>query len=190
MQLGLLDKHSHIAVNLSPRQLHDPNLILGIESAIKEAGIPGSAVVIEITESALIEDSPHTINVLHALKALGAKIALDDFGTGYSSLTYLKRYAIDLIKIDKTFIGDILTDAEDSAITQAVLALAKSLGLGVVAEGVDNQQTLDQLERWGCNSYQGFFLNRPSSCDDAIKILENYHSGNARMLKLEAPGSN
>ena len=170
---GLLGENCRVSVNLSPRQLRDPQLVRGLESAIKDAGISGHSVVVEITESALIEECSHTIDILQSLKALGIQIALDDFGTGYSSLTYLKRFAIDTIKIDQTFIRDVLTDPEDAAITQAVLALASSLNLTVVSEGVDKAEILALLNRWGCDHFQGFFLNRPAPASIIEKLLRS-----------------
>lgn len=170
---GLLDKDCTISINLSPRQLRDPQLAHSFEAAMVSADLPGSSVVAEITESALIEESSHTGEILQSLRSLGVHIALDDFGTGFSSLTYLKRFAIDTIKIDQTFIRDLLTDPEDAAITQAVLALARSLNISVVSEGVENHETLALLEQWGCDYFQGYYLNKPSSAEDITALLES-----------------
>ena len=145
IEQALLPPESHISINLSPRQLRDAQLIRNLENAIQEAGLSAEQVVVELTESSLITDSNTTRHTLSCIKALGVQLALDDFGTGYSSLTYLKRFSIDIIKIDQSFVRDILTDSEDAAIVQAVLALSQSLSLTTVAEGVDTEESSPPL---------------------------------------------
>ena len=172
MDEGLMGPDSTISINLSRRILHDPQFIWSIEGAIKDSGIKGSNVIAEITETALLEDSVQINECLKKLKSYGIAIALDDFGTGYSSLTYLKRYPIDHLKIDQSFVRDLLTDTEDRAITQAVLALAHSLSLTVIAEGVEKKEILEQLAEWDCDAYQGYLLNKPCSATDLVNILE------------------
>lgn len=167
----LLCEEAHVSINLSPRQLRDPQFLRSFETAMNETGLSGHHVVIEITESVLLEDTHHTVETLRSLKNLGIRIALDDFGTGYSSLTYLKKFAIDIIKIDQTFIRDILSDPEDAAITQAVLALTKSLYLKAVAEGVDTKDKLELLAKWQCDMYQGYHINKPCPAADIESLL-------------------
>lgn len=172
VEKGWLATDSHVSVNLSPRQLRDKHLVTGLAGAMRDAGLTGPQVNVEITESALLDDSPLTTNTLKKIKDLGMLIALDDFGTGYSSLTYLKRYPIDQIKIDKSFVHDIISDADDAAITRALIALAKSLNMNVVAEGVEDVETLQLLAEWGCKHYQGYFLNKPYSAVDLEVLLK------------------
>ncbi len=170
---GLMSQGSHISVNLSPRQLREANLLDTFKGALKNANLNGDMVVAEITESALLDESSMVKDTLRNLKDIGIKIALDDFGTGYSSLTYLKSFPIDYIKIDQSFILNLLNDPEDKAITQAVIALARSLNMTVIAEGVENLDVLSQLEHWGCECYQGFYLNKPICSSDIITMLTN-----------------
>lgn len=171
VESGLLPKDSHIAINLSARQLRDHTVINQFKEALAQSGLEAEHVVLEITESVLLETTTTTTQVLHQLKSLGAKVALDDFGTGYSSLTYLKKFPIDCIKIDRSFVQNLLTDHEDAAITQGIIRLAQSLDLKVVAEGVDNSDKLSPLKAWGCNSYQGFLLNEPLPNHEAELLL-------------------
>ncbi|WP_188149725.1 sensor domain-containing protein [Teredinibacter waterburyi] len=159
--LGMVDSDAVMSVNISPRQFRDPLLLLGIEKALSDSGLSGKNVVVEITESALIQDQGHAVDSLKKIREMGIKVALDDFGTGFSSLSYLKKYPIDIIKIDRSFIKDLLIDKEDEAITQAVLALGRSLKMEVIAEGVETFEILNLLKLWGCDTYQGYLLNKP-----------------------------
>ncbi len=172
IEQGLIKHSATVSINLSPRQLREAQLVSSLECAIRDAGLEASSVTVEITETVLLEDSSHTADVIKSLKAIGVKIALDDFGTGYSSLTYLKRYPIDIIKIDQTFIRDLLDDPEDAAITQALLVLAKSLKLRTVSEGVENETTLKRLTDWGCDVYQGYYLNMPCGSHGVERLLK------------------
>ena len=173
-ELGLLGEDSHISVNLSPRQLRDPGFVQAIVSAIEESGVSPECVVTEITESVLFEESFSVNDVLHRLKDRGVKIALDDFGTGYSSLTYLKRFPVDYLKIDQSFIRNIHTSSDDQAITKILIALARSLNLMVIAEGVEDQETLSSLRQWDCYAYQGYQLNKPCTGDEiTVKLSES-----------------
>jgi|GEM_PF-293848 len=168
---GLMSPKSHISVNLSPRQLHDNSFLEGVSDALTETKLSPQNVVVEITESVLLDESTDVNDILCQLHHQGIKIALDDFGTGYSSLSYLKRFPIDYLKIDRSFIRDILSDPEDAAITQAVIALARSLNLTVIAEGVEDAETLQRLGDWECDAYQGYHLNRPCPVTDAGVLL-------------------
>jgi len=149
-----------VAVNISPKQFQQSNLVPFIEWAIKNYQISPASLEIEITEGAM-SDTSETIPILNKLKRLGISIAVDDFGTGYSSLSYLKQFPIDGLKIDQSFIRDILTDEKDAAITTTIIHLGKSLGLEVIAEGVENQQQKDLLLKAGCHKIQGYYYSKP-----------------------------
>lgn len=168
---GLISEQAKIAVNVSPRLLRDPYFITGLGNSIQDAKISPKNVIVEITETALLEHSTQTTDALMALKKIGVAISLDDFGTGFSSLTHLKRYPIDQIKIDRSFVHNMLTDAGDKAIVEAVIVLAKSMKLTVVAEGVEDRATLEYLAKLKCDEYQGFYLNKPQPAQEIEKIL-------------------
>jgi EAL domain-containing protein (putative c-di-GMP-specific phosphodiesterase class I) len=136
-----------------------------VAEALARADLPADALCLEITESVLMEEVEATGNTLHALKRLGVHLAVDDFGTGYSSLSYLKRFPVDLLKIDRSFIDGLGTDPEDGAIVLAIVSLAEALRLEVVAEGVEHFHQLDALHRLGCDGIQGFLLARPAPAD-------------------------
>ncbi|MEP1445780.1 MAG: EAL domain-containing protein [Paraglaciecola sp.] len=158
---GLLDEDAVMAVNISPRQFYDENLVQQLHEAVLNAKLSCANVVVEVTETLLLKEHNQTISHLNQLHDLGIKIALDDFGTGFSSLSYLKKFPIDIIKIDRSFIKDITTDESDSLITKAVIKLGEALGLTVLAEGVDTMQILALLKRWHCKKYQGYLINQP-----------------------------
>ena len=150
-----------VAVNLSPRQFHQPDLAMRVARILEETGLPPDRLELEITEGAIMEDSEHAVVILRGLKALGVSIAIDDFGTGYSSLAYLKRFAIDKLKIDQSFVHDIPTDRDSMAITASIIAMAKNLHLRVLAEGVEREDQLAFLQIHGCEACQGYLFNRP-----------------------------
>lgn len=170
---GLFSNDSHISINLSPKQLRNTQIISVFNDALNESGLDGNSVIAEITESSLLDGSPAIRDTLIQIKDLGVKIALDDFGTGYSSLTYLKRFPIDVIKIDRSFVQNILNSSEDAVITQAVITLAKSLNLGVIAEGVETADQLKKLAEWGCTMHQGYLLNRPKNASEITAMLQS-----------------
>jgi diguanylate cyclase (GGDEF)-like protein/PAS domain S-box-containing protein len=146
-----------IAVNVSPRQFYLGDLAAQVTQTLQETGFPPQWLELEITEGALIEREQDALQTLHRLRDLGVRIAIDDFGTGYSSLAYLKRFPLDVLKIDRSFIADIPHDTDDMAISAAVIALGAALGVKVLAEGVETQAQLDFLRERGCDLYQGFF---------------------------------
>ena len=154
-----------VAVNLSARQFADPDLIAVVAEALARAGLPADALWLEITESVLMEEVEATAETLRALKRLGVHLSVDDFGTGYSSLSYLKRFPVDLLKIDRSFVDGLGTDPDDGAIVLAVVSLAKALRLGVVAEGVEHPWQLEALRSLGCDAVQGYLLGRPGPAD-------------------------
>lgn len=159
-----------MAVNLSARQLK-ADIISTIEVALAVSGLPAQALELELTESMIMGNPQESVNILSKLKALGLTIAVDDFGTGYSSLSYLKRFPIDTLKIDREFVRDITNDPDDAAITSAIIALAHSLELNVVAEGVETQEQLNFLALQGCDQVQGFLLSKPLSAKDCQTLL-------------------
>ena len=160
-----------LSVNLSTRQLLEPELLPVLSATLTREGIEASALVVEITESVLMEDVTYFIEVLAALKSLGVRLAVDDFGTGYSSLEYLKRFPIDALKIDRTFVDGLPEDSHDSAIVTAIIAMARALGLAVVAEGVETAEQLATLRALGCNMGQGYHWSKPLQPDDLARWL-------------------
>ncbi len=163
-----------ISVNISPHQFRQRNFPERVEQILAETGLPIDRLELEITESTIMETAEITIATLTQLKNLGISLAVDDFGTGYSSLAYLKRFPIDRLKIDRSFIADLETDPSDAAIAGAVLALAHSLELDVVAEGVETQGQLDFLRGHHCDSVQGYFFSRPLPAGDFVDYCEKY----------------
>jgi EAL domain-containing protein (putative c-di-GMP-specific phosphodiesterase class I) len=154
-----------VAVNLSPRQLREGDLVATVASALADAHLPARRLNLEITEAVLVDDSPATAELLGRLKALGVRISIDDFGTGYSSLSYLRRLPIDTLKIAKPFVDVVVGGAKDGALAQAIVSLARSLQLQVVAEGIEEQAQLDALIGMGCELGQGFLVSPPVTAD-------------------------
>jgi EAL domain-containing protein (putative c-di-GMP-specific phosphodiesterase class I) len=154
-------KHINIAVNLSPIQFKNGNIVQTVISALSNSGLSAKRLEIEITETVFLESNANTMSMLHQLRQLGVRIIMDDFGTGYSSLSYLRSFPFDKLKIDRSFVEG-LGKAEDSlAIVHAIVMLAKSLRIGVVAEGVETAEQFSILRLEGCQEFQGYFLSRP-----------------------------
>jgi diguanylate cyclase (GGDEF)-like protein/PAS domain S-box-containing protein len=151
----------HMAVNLSARQFADDNLVSDVQAAILKTGIASDLLELELTESMVIQNTERAGRVLADIKRLGVRLAIDDFGVGYSSLSHLKRFPIDTLKVDRSFIRDIPQDAEDKAITEAIIAMGKSLSLTVVAEGVETAEQQDFLRLHACDEMQGFLFSKP-----------------------------
>ena len=164
-----------VAVNLSAIQFKQKDLVEDIAARLREHGVSGELLELELTESLFMEDVNATSRTLHELKDLGISLAVDDFGTGYSSLSYLKRYPIDKIKIDRSFSRDVPVDADDVAITLAIIGLANSLGLKVVAEGVETQTQRTFLEDNQCDYIQGFLISQPLDPQD-MRLWLNRHA--------------
>jgi EAL domain-containing protein (putative c-di-GMP-specific phosphodiesterase class I) len=163
-----------LSVNLSAVQLADPSLAADIRSVLERTGMPEQHLELEITESQLMESAPSVADQVVALKLLGVQLSIDDFGTGYSSLAYLKRFDIDRLKIDKSFVHDMLDDPADLAITRAIISLGHSLGLKVVAEGVENRATAQMLSALACEELQGFYFSRPLPVPDLERWAHAY----------------
>jgi EAL domain-containing protein (putative c-di-GMP-specific phosphodiesterase class I) len=153
--------HLTVAVNVSARQFHQSGFVDQVLAVLAQTGARANRLKLELTESALIADVEGVIGKMNALKAKGVGFALDDFGTGYSSLAYLKRLPLEKLKIDQGFVRDILTDANDVAIAKMVIALANSMGLSVLAEGVETVAQREFLAGLGCHNYQGYLFSRP-----------------------------
>ncbi len=166
-------KDLNIAVNFSAVQFRDEKLARRIIKIMEEAGLPPSALVTEITETALIQNLETAVQIVSELTAAGVRVALDDFGTGYSSLGYLKRFAIDVVKIDRSFLIDFPSHPHDTEIVSAIIAMAHSLGLRVVAEGVEDEAQLKVLRNLDCDEIQGFLFSRAISRDEAADLLAN-----------------
>jgi EAL domain-containing protein (putative c-di-GMP-specific phosphodiesterase class I) len=150
----------NMAVNLSARQLRHPHLVALVRDTLKETGIEPHRLELELTESLLLEDTAANRSVLKAFRELGVRLAIDDFGTGHSSLAYLRRLSVDTLKIDRSFVAQLPEDSEDAAIATAVVALGKSLGMKVVAEGVETEAQAEFLRELGCNDMQGWLLSK------------------------------
>jgi len=158
-----------INVNLSARQFNDPKLPQLVSAALRETGLPPELLELEITESTAMQQTDITLSTLKKLKDLGVSIAIDDFGTGYSSLAYLKRFPVDKLKIDRSFVSDIPRMKEQRAIVEAIMALAKALDLKVIAEGVENEAQRKFLRACGCEYLQGFAAGKPADADTAAE---------------------
>jgi diguanylate cyclase (GGDEF)-like protein len=174
--------HVRLAVNLSPAQFRDRGLVRTVVSALAASGLSANRLELEITESVLLQDSAANMTMLHDLKALGVRISMDDFGTGYSSLSYLRSFPFDKIKIDQTFVRDILDDSDAMAIIKAVLDLGSSMGIVTTAEGVETLEQLNALRGQGCAEIQGYFISRPAPAAEIAKML-----GVERMATPDAP---
>ncbi len=161
-----------VAINLSARQFSGDSLVEDLSAAMATCGVLPRELEVELTESVLMAEPERASQVLQELAALGVKIAIDDFGTGYSSLSYLKRFPAQTVKIDRSFISGLPDDRDDVAITQAVIAMAHSLGLGVVAEGVETEEQLAMLCQLGCDEAQGYLLGRPMPAEQLTRRLE------------------
>jgi len=162
-----------VAVNLSAVQFRQSNFVALVQNILKETGLPAHQLELEITESLLMEDTERAVQILNDLKDLGVRLALDDFGTGYSSLSYLKRFPLDKIKIDQSFVRDMIRDSGDAAIIQAIIAIAGKLGMGVIAEGVESKAQLDYLAFHQCSEFQGYLFSPPVPAAEVPALLKS-----------------
>ncbi len=174
-----------VAVNLSARQFRQPELTEGIAAILQDTGLGADALELEVTESLVMHDPQRAAVILERLKEMGVAIAIDDFGTGYSSLSYLKRFPIDFIKIDQSFIRGIPQEAEDVGITRAIIAMAKTLGVRLIAEGVDNYEQLAFLKKEGCDEVQGYLISRPIPGSAMQRFLETFADTGAALPLFE-----
>lgn len=172
-----------VAVNVSAIQLQRDGLVAFVAKAIRDNGIDPALLEIEITESSLMSDTEQAMSVLRELKALGVRISIDDFGTGYSSLSYLKQFQVDKLKIDMAFIREVTTNESDAAITSAIIHMAHSLKLKVVAEGVETSEQLEFLQARNCDEYQGYYFSRPLPAEE-LEQLQRTHP--ARIVSIRS----
>jgi diguanylate cyclase (GGDEF)-like protein/PAS domain S-box-containing protein len=163
-----------MAVNLSLRQLTDENLIDDIRGALNDSGMEPNLLELEITESMVMHNPARMISILAKIKSMGVRLAIDDFGTGYSSLAQIKHFPIDTLKVDRSFIRNIPQDAEDKAITEAIIAMGKTLSLTVVAEGVETQEQLNFLREHSCDEMQGYHLSKPIAPEQFADLLKKH----------------
>ncbi|MBR0568118.1 EAL domain-containing protein [Azoarcus sp. L1K30] len=176
-----------VAVNLSARQFDQPDLPAQIASVLQATGLPTHCLELELTESLVMRDPERSSDTLSRCKALGVSIAVDDFGTGYSSLAYLRRFPINRLKIDRSFIKDIVDEPDDAAIAQTIIAMAHSLRLSVVAEGVERLDQLRLLQHWQCDMYQGFLSSRPLPGDALTALLKGMRAAGVTELAPPVP---
>jgi predicted signal transduction protein with EAL and GGDEF domain len=160
-----------MAVNLSPRQLLDADVAADVEAALRDSGFPPAQLTLEVTEGVLVHDIDRVVVQLESLRALGVRIAIDDFGTGFSGLSYLRSLPADIIKIDRSFVGDLPGDRSASTLIASIVELAHTLGLEVVAEGVETEEQRRALEEMRCATAQGYFFARPGSAADCTTRL-------------------
>ncbi len=166
-----------VAINLSPKQFSDPDLVASIANILKEEALPAHLLELELTEGLLLEATEDTALATRPAQAPGLTLAMDDFGTGYSSLSYLKKFPIDIIKIDRSFIHEIPDNQDDMEITSAVIAMAHNLKLKVVAEGIETAEQLSFLRRHRCDVGQGYLFDRPIPGNELIEKLKRYPRG-------------
>jgi diguanylate cyclase (GGDEF)-like protein len=179
---------ARVAVNVSMRQLEDGGFVEAVARTLEETGLPARLLEIEVTENAIMRDPDASARELAALRSLGVTIAVDDFGTGYSSLSYLQRLPIDLLKIDRSFVSAMEGPATTLPLVQAIISMARALGLAVVAEGVETQRQLDLLRDLGCDEVQGFLIGRPIPCQDfAERWIPVGHGSSIEIAPPSAP---
>jgi EAL domain-containing protein (putative c-di-GMP-specific phosphodiesterase class I) len=159
-----------LAVNVSVSQFRQADFVERVLAVLDLSGANPQRLKLELTESMLVDNLDDIIGKMFALKARGVGFSLDDFGTGYSSLSYLKRLPLDQLKIDRSFVRDVLTDPNDAAIARTIVALSQSLGLSVMAEGVETEAQRAFLARHGCHIYQGYYFSRPIPSDDFVQL--------------------
>ncbi|OGT53239.1 MAG: hypothetical protein A3E84_01290 [Gammaproteobacteria bacterium RIFCSPHIGHO2_12_FULL_42_13] len=171
---GLIQRR--ISINISARQFKEKNLLDMIRSALQKAELKAEYIALEITESLIMHDLAHSEKVIKSLQELGVAIVMDDFGTGYSSLNYLKRFPIDVLKIDRSFIADIISNTDDAAIVSAIIAMAQSLNMKVVAEGVETAEQYAFLKERGCHEIQGYLISPPLAVNEMSNFLQQSHA--------------
>lgn len=163
-----------VAVNLSTQQLRQKDLVTFINKTLRQHQLPHQFLELEITESVLMEHNTNTVETFNRLRELGIHFSIDDFGTGYSSLSYLKKYPITKLKIDKSFIDEICTNADDSEIVSTIISMGHNLNMKVIAEGVETLDQSMQLIDRGCDEAQGYYFSRPLSLDDLVLFLPEH----------------
>jgi diguanylate cyclase (GGDEF)-like protein/PAS domain S-box-containing protein len=165
-----------VCVNISARQFERPGLRESIAATLRESGIDPKRIELELTESSIMRDITSGIAMLHEFKSLGVRLSVDDFGTGYTSLSYLRRFPIDVLKIDQSFLRDMLPGSQDEAIVKAIVTLAANLGLTSIAEGIESRLTLEHIRSIGADEVQGFFLGEPCPHEEAVGFVAEVHA--------------
>jgi EAL domain-containing protein (putative c-di-GMP-specific phosphodiesterase class I) len=160
-----------VAVNLSPRQFWDPDLVKTVARVLQDTGLEPRYLELEITEGMVMHDVENALSVLRELKGLGVELSIDDFGTGYSNLNHLKRFPFGKLKMDITFVRDITHDPGSAAIAKTIIAMAHNLNLRVIAEGIETEGQLNYLRLQGCDEMQGFYFSRPLNCHDFEQLF-------------------
>jgi EAL domain-containing protein (putative c-di-GMP-specific phosphodiesterase class I) len=164
-----------VAVNISGKQMKHPKFLEMLTSIIQETGVDPHNLELEFTESVIMENVENTVEIFRKLKEIGIQLSIDDFGTGYSSLNYLKHFPVDRINIDRSFVADVTRNESDAAIIEAIVSMAQSLSLRVVAEGVENSDQLHSLSKLGCDEVQGFYLAMPMHAEALAENLGKKH---------------
>ncbi|MHB1098857.1 MAG: putative bifunctional diguanylate cyclase/phosphodiesterase, partial [Burkholderiales bacterium] len=170
---GFLNESQRVSVNVSPRQFREGDFSKMIEKILEETALSAHRLELEMTESMLMHNTESTLTMLNQLKRLGIKLSLDDFGTGYSSLSYLKRFPLDVLKIDQSFVRDITGDSNDAAIVAAIIAMARSLQLKVIAEGVETSDQFSHLKEQGCHGFQGYYFSEPLPGEEMTRLFQS-----------------
>jgi diguanylate cyclase (GGDEF)-like protein/PAS domain S-box-containing protein len=170
---AMLGRSIIVAVNLSPRQFQQDNLDRVIEEALAESGLEPSLLELEITENIFVSDSPKAVGTLDRIRNLGVRVSIDDFGTGFSSMSYILRFTVDRIKIDRSFVSNINSDPNSGAVAHAIIALAHSLKINVIAEGVESSDVCDILANEGCDEAQGFYYSKAVPIDELLKVVRS-----------------
>jgi EAL domain-containing protein (putative c-di-GMP-specific phosphodiesterase class I) len=176
-----------LAVNVSAQQLRQPDFVQQVLGIVERCGVQPGRLKLELTESMLIDDVDEVISKMTLLKARGVLFSLDDFGTGYSSLSYLRCFPLDTLKVDRSFMSDLVTDEQNQAVVRAVIELGQGLGLEVIAEGVESSDQRDWLVSCGCDILQGYLLSPPLAAADLDRLLRTLVSPAALVTRTEAP---
>ncbi len=164
----------HVAINISAKQFHHSSFVSMLEATIFEKKVKPTHIMLEITEGVFLGNLEDAIDKMNILKGSGFSFSIDDFGTGYSSLTYLKRLPFDQLKIDQSFVRGLMEHPADAAIVKAIIVMADSMGLSLIAEGVETREHLEFLLGAGCNNYQGYYFSKPLSVDQFGDYIRNY----------------
>jgi len=165
-EMGLLP--GRMGVNLSPLQFHRPGFLDTLKNILAETGLPADLLELDLPEGVLMKDRCRAISLVNSLQELGISTAIDDFGTGFSSFSYLKDLPASSIKIDKSFVENVVTNHKDAAVCKGVITMAREMGLTVVAEGVEDEAQFDILRAWGCHRFQGFYFARPMALEALV----------------------
>jgi EAL domain-containing protein (putative c-di-GMP-specific phosphodiesterase class I) len=167
------DKSLALSINLSGRQLQVPEVVDDVATALRDSGLQSDSLVLEMTESVLMDDDENVLTILRRLKSLGARLAIDDFGTGYSSLSYLHRFPVDMLKIDRSFVERLSHASDNAELARTIVRLGQSLQLVTVAEGVEDSAQFLALRRMGCDVGQGYYFGKPMASEEISRLLDD-----------------